>query len=77
MFLTRNSSLGTLAMLRTQHLLITSTSESLVPCCETDVWVKIFHKLKPLHRAADFRTCSLIWRVWRLFVLLLLCKLGD
>ena len=29
-------------------LLITGLSEPLLPCCETDVWVKIFHKLKLL-----------------------------
>lgn len=49
--LRENYSLGTVSVFSTQLLLITSMSEPLLPCYETDVWVKIFHKLK-LHRAA-------------------------
>lgn len=76
----KNNSVGNVAALCTQLLLITSMSGSLDPCCETDVWVKIFLELKlQLHRAAYFRTWTVIlgWgRLWELFVLFLMFKLG-
>ncbi len=55
--LMENYSLGNVAVFSTQHLLITVVSEPLCSCCETDVWVKIFHKLKLF--SAALQSCLL------------------